>query len=88
MTYDQLIREPDAAQTAYFAGALDALQAQPSLRGQILHWSACLASKKVSLSELKDQVRNFAASQPDAGGSSAPATMNQYLDQLCGPTPK
>jgi hypothetical protein len=86
LSYSQWAQLPKNLREIYVAGAFDTLSTvtTPEQVSYVKHYNECVAKAALNLSELAENVKEYAATQPDVQSKPVPTAIMRYLISLCG----
>jgi len=86
LLYNQWEQMPKALREMYVAGAFDTLSTVTTAEQVSLakHYNECIAKARLSMSQLTENMKEYADAQPDLQSKPAAGALLRYLISLCG----
>ena len=77
---------PTGFKEMYIAGAFDSISivAMPEQAPVARYYNQCVAKEGLSVAQLAQNMKEYAASQPNAQNKPIPTVLMRYLISLCG----
>jgi hypothetical protein len=87
LTYSQWEQMPTNLREVYVAGAFDTLStvSTPEQFNFVKHYNECIVKARLNLSQLTENMKTYAETQPDLRDKPTPGALLRYLVSICGP---